>query len=311
MNIRHLETKNTRVTSQTISAFSVKAFLYANAFVGGDTTFGSSKLDFSKCTIKAILNRKGQDHILFQDNLKIIGLASNLNTRGQLAFYQDHDHLIKLGDGKALVSFNIPLGGPIKIADDDYVYVEVTNQDGLFDAAYINSSFLEVKPVKAIGYETFIPQIKSYNIQAGTTSDVYSLGDNVIRTALLNYDKLDFQTPIVQNINFASDKLNDGFTFADLCLMKEASFPKLPVNLSTDAATILESDQSFMLTDFHQVFNQLILNCQFDGAQVLASKNYLVVWSYKTDWTILQKAENLQKKHQTEDANAIPASVSK
>jgi len=311
MNIRHLETKNSRITSQTINAFSVKAFLFANAFVDGDTTFGSSKMDFSKVTIKAILNRKGMDHILFQDNLKIIGLASNLNTRGQLAFYSDHDHLIKLGDGKALVSFNIPLGGPIRIADDDYVYLEVTNQDGLFDAAYINSSYLEVKPVKCVGYETFIPQIKSYNIQAGTSSDVYSLGDNVIRTVILNYDKLDFSQPVIQNLNFASDRLNDGFTFADLVLMKEASYPKVPVNLSADAATLFESDQSFTLTDFHQRFNQLILSAQFDGSQVAASSNYLVVWSTKTDWTILQKAEALQDKHEKINANAIPASIAK
>lgn len=309
MNIRHLETKNSTITSQTINGFSVKAFLYVNSFTTGDTTFGSSKLDFSKVSIKAILNRKGQDHILFQDNLKILGLASNLNTRGQLAFYSDHDHLIKLGDGKALVSFTIPLGGFLDIAGDDYVYLEVTNQDGLFDAAYINNSFLEIKAIKAVGYETFVPQIKSYNIQAGTTSEVYSLGDSVIRCVLLNYDKTDFTAPVVQNINFASDKLNEGYTFHDLCYAKEASFPKLPLNISADAATVFESDQSFTLVDFGQRFNAMVLSCQFDGSQVLASKNYLVTWTTKTDWTILKKAANKQSADSTAAAAAVPQSI--
>ncbi len=309
MNIRHLETKNSKITSQTINGFSFKTFLYANTFTGGDTTFGSSKLDFSKVSIKAILNRDGQDHILFQDNLKILGLASNLLTRGQLAFYSDHDHLTKLADGRALVTFNIPLGGPIKIAGDDFIYIEVTNQDGFFNASYINSSFLEVKPLKCVGYETFIPSIKSVNIQAGTTSDVYSLGDNILRTVLLNYDNTDFQNPVVSNLNFASDRLNDGYTFHDLVHFKDQSYQPMPVNLSADAATIFESDQSFILTNFHQKFNQLILSAQFDGSQVLASQNYIVYWSYRTDWTILQKATALQQKHVDAESNSIPAST--
>jgi hypothetical protein len=306
MNIRHLETKNTKVSSQTINGFSVKAFLYANAFAEGDTTYGSSKLDFSKVSVKAILNRGGQDYILFQDNLKVIGLASNLNTRGQLAFYSEHDHLTKLDDGKALVSFNIHLGGHIHITGEDYVYVEVTNQNGLFDPAYINSSFLEMKALKSVGYETFIPSIKSLNIQAGTTSEVYSLGDNILRTVLLNYDKVDFTQPVLQNLNFASDRLNEGYTYYDIINMKDQSFPKMPVNLSTDEATILESDQSFTLTDFHQVFNGVVLSMQFDGTQVAASQNFIVYWSSKTSLAQLQKAAALEQKHNDAAISALP-----
>jgi hypothetical protein len=309
MNIRHLESKNTRINSQTINGFSVKAFLYQDA--AGGTQYGSSKLDFSKVAIKAILNRDGVDHILFQDNLKLIGLASNLNTRGQLAFYSDHDHYVNLGAGKSLCTFNIPLGGCIRISGNDSIYLEVTAQDGVFAAGYLASSYIEIKPLKAVGYETFVPSIKSINIQAGTTSETYSLGDNVIRAVLLNYDQTDFTTPIVQNLNFASDRYNEGLTYFDLINMKNMSFPKLPVNLSVEDSTLFESDQSFTLIDFHMRFNQVVLDMQFNGGSVNASKNYLVYWTYRTDWTTLDKAIKLAEKHQAAETDSIPASSAK
>jgi hypothetical protein len=312
MNIRHLETKNTSISSQTINGFSVKAFLNANAFANGDTQYGSSRLDFSKVAIKAVLNRNGQEHILFQDNLKIIGLASNLNKRGQLAFYQDHDHYTKLGDGKSLVSFNIELGGCIRLSGDDYIYLEVSNQDGVFNDAYLTNSFIEVKALKAVGYELYIPSIRSQPIQANESSNVYSIGDNVIRAVILNYDQPDLLNPVIANLNFASDRYNEGLTFADLVLLKEASFPKLPVNLSTDPATIFESDQSFTLIDMGKdKFNQVIFSLQFNSANVNASKNYVVWWSFKTDWTTIQKASELQATHIASDQASVPAMSSK
>jgi len=307
MNIKHLESRDSRIQSQTINGLSVKAFVYADSFTSGDTIYGSQKVDFSKCQIKVILNRDGLDHIIMQDNLKLLGLAGNLNTRGQLAFYADHDHQSLLADGRSLVSFNLPFGGPIKISGDDYIYLEVTNQAGLFAAGYLNSSFLEIKPIKCVGYETFVPQVKSINIQAGTTSEIYSLGDNVIRCALLNYDKTNFKTPIVNNLNFNSDRLSDGFTYFDLINFKEQSFAKTPVNISTEASTVLESDQSFLLVDFGQKFNQLTLNFAFDGDQVTAGNNFLVYWTYKTDWTTLQKAKDLSTKHANAEAASIPS----
>jgi len=310
MNIRNGESMNTKIVSQTINAFSFKAFVNANTFTTGDTTYGSSKVDFTKCQVKAMLRRGGADYVLFQDNLKILGLASNLNTRGQLAFYADHDHLIKLGNGKSLVSFMLHLGGPIKISGDDYIYLEVSNNDGLFDASYITTSYLEVKPVKCIGYETFIPQIRSQSIQEGTTSNIYPIGDNVIRCAFLNFDKTDSLTPVIASVGISSDRLNDTFTYADLMLNKEVSYAKTPVNLSTDAATINEYDQSFMLADFHQTFNQLSLSISFDGSQVASSKNYIVHWYYQTSTEIIRKAENLAAKHKNSAINAIPASTS-
>lgn len=311
MNIRHLEQKDNSISAMTINAFSVKAFLYEDNHQAGATQYGSSKLDFSKTNFKAVLNRNGQDHILFQDNLKILGLFSMMNTRGQLAFYQDHDHYVNLGPGKSMVAFNVILGGCIKIGADDRLTIEVQNNDGVFAVGYQQNSYLEIKPLKAVGYERFIPEIKSWAIQGGESSNNYSIGSNVIRTAVLNFDKTDFTNPVLSNVAFNSDRLNDSFTFYDLVNMKNLSLAKDPFNIATEDSTIYEEDQSFLLTDLHQQFNDLTLDIQFNSAQVNAAQNYIVACRYKTDWTILDNAAKLEAQHAQTNASKIPASVSK
>ena len=309
MQLQHLQSRDQKISSQSINGFSVKGVLTANAIVGGDPVFGSSKIDFSKVTFKAVLNRDGMEHVIIQDNLKLIGLASNLNKRGQLAFYNGVEHYTKLGDGRTQVAFNIELGGVIRLAGDDYIYLEVSCQDGTFDDAYLTSSFIEIKPLKAVGYETYIPFIRSQPIQANENSNQYPIGDNIIRCVLLNYDQQNYLNPVVASLNFASDRFNDSFTFGDLISMKQASFPKEVLSAANDDADVFESDQSWTLIDMGQKFNQVSYQIQFNPANVAASKNYLVYWSYKTDWTILNKAKTLSDTHATMDAATVPASV--
>lgn len=306
MILKHLENKNTSIKGMTLNAVSVKAFVNDDAEL---TTLGSSKVDFSKVTIKCILTRKGVQHVIFQDNLLLLGLASSLNTQGQLSFYSNNDHHTKLGTGLAMVGFIIPFGGCLRLQDDDKLDIDLQANVGMFSDGYITNSYIEVKPVKAIGYETFIPQIKSFVIQGAESSNNYNFGDNVIRLALLNLNINTFLTPVVASLAFASDRLNESYSYADLILAKKMSMAKMPVNLSADDATVFESDQSFMLCDFGSEFKQVQIDVQFNAANVVAGKNYFVLWNYKTDWNIVNAAAQLQAKHQEKDAEAVPASI--
>ncbi|GAA4914388.1 hypothetical protein [Mucilaginibacter defluvii] len=299
MIVKHSEQKNNVYTSQTINGFSVKAYLNVTTFNNGDATLGCSKVDFSKCNFKVTLQRDGKDHVLVQDNLKVIGLASTLNTIQQQAFYAGTDHVVKLGNGKSIVAFNIPLGGFLRVKDTDKLIVEVTMQEGVFpDANYLQNSYIEFKTLKSIGYEQYIPFIRTQNIQQGNTSEQFSIGSNVLRTAFINYDKTDFQNNVIVNMSVSSDRYVESLNYGDLINMKTASFSKLPSNLWGDAGAAFEADQSFLITDFTNQFNDLVLDVSFNGDQVAQSKNYLVWWSYKTDASIVQKAEQLASKHQ-------------
>lgn len=306
MQLKHLENKNSTIKGITLNGFSVKAFVTDDA---ATTTLGSSKVDFSKVTIKCILTRNGNQHVIFQDNLLLLGLASSLNTQGQMAFYQNNDHYTKLGTGRAMVGFVIPFGGCVRLKDTDQIDVFLEAQEGMFGDGYITNSFIEVKPMKAVGYETFIPQIKSFVIQGSESSNNYNFGDHVIKLALLNLNISTFLTPVVGSLAFASDRLNESYTFADLVLAKKISLGKGVITSTADDAAIFEADQSFSLVDFGQEFNQVQLDVQFNSANVATGKNYFVLWNYKTDWSIINAASQLQAKHEEKAAEAVPATV--
>lgn len=306
MNVKHLETKNTRLRSISLSGLSILCFL--NQDVAGGTQYGSSKVDFLKSNIKVTLIRDGKEHLICQDNLKILGLASALNTRGQLAFFQNNDHFTKLDDGQSLLSFNLNFGGIINLKNDDEMIIEVKAQDGLFADGYLNSSYLQIKPLKAVGYERYIPFIRSYVVQASESSNQYNFGDNVIKLALLNFDKTNFEDAVISQLNFNSDRLSDSFDFADLVNMKESSFPRLPANLSAESGTLFEADQSFNLIEFGQKFNSVVIDAQFNPENVAAAKNYFVAWTYKTDLTLINRADAMSNKHLSMEFDKIASS---
>jgi len=306
MIIRNRETQTENVRNQTVNGLSVKGFLITSS---GTPT--SANIDFEQCVVKIVLNRNGTQDIILQDDLKKLGLASNVDMLAQYAFSTTP---ITVGsDLGALICFSIPFGGHINLKNDDYLFVEVTNLKDLFTSNAQSTSYIETKLIKSVGYEEFIPQISSKVIQANESTRKYDLGDNVKRAVILNYDKTDFTDNVVQNITISSDRYNENLTFPDLVLSKINRFGKqlLPSASNSDISTGLQEDQSFVLMDFHQHFNGVELDIKFSPAQVVQGNNVIVYWTYRTDAGILQKAQNLQAKHVQKAIDAIPAGNNK
>jgi hypothetical protein len=301
MIIRNRETQTENIRNQTINGLSVLAYL-----INPSGTPVSSDVDFEQCVVKVILNRNGQQDIIVQDDLKKLGLASSIDMLNQYAF--DTAGATINSNLGSLVAFIIPFGGHINLKGDDFLFVEVTNLKDLFASGIQVSSYLEIKPLKSVGYEEFIPSIKTVVVQASESSRKYDLGDNVKRAVILNYDKTDFTNNVIQNITVSSDRYSENLTFGDLILSKVSRYGKqlIPVGANYDLATSFQQDQSFVLMDFHQHFNSVELDIKFNSGQVAQGKNILVYWTYRTDMTILNKAANLQAKHQEKAVAAIP-----
>jgi archaellin len=294
MIIKHLEQKNQTYKNIKFNALSVKGML------NGLANAGSQQIDFSKSTIQVILTRDNKPHVIATQNLKILGLASTLDTLNQSAFATTAPLGEQLVTGQtAMVSFQIPLGGVIDLHGDDEIYIEVQNSSGLFtDVALEASSFLEIKPVKCYGVEKYIPRIRAYVIQANESANQYMLSDNLIRLAFLNFDRTDFKSNVINNLVFSSDRLDETYTYADLIAKKLTSYGKQIIpTAANDIASQLQEDQSFLLTDFHEEYDNVQLDIQFNGVNVTASNNYIVAWNYDTDWTIVQKAIAKEAEH--------------
>jgi hypothetical protein len=306
MNIRNRDVQNETVRGITTNAIMVKAFVINNGNTGTSTD-----VDWSKCLIKLVLNRNGMQEVIMQDNAKILGLASQVDQVLQLAFGGAANDVTPSSLG-VLLPFIIPFGGHINLKGDDSLYLEITNQAGLFTAGVEQSSYIETKLIKSIGYEQFIPSIRSHVVQATETQRKYDMGDNVIRTVVLNYDKTDFTNNVINSLTFTSDRLNENYTFADLVTLKLSRYGKQLIGYSNpDISARIQQDQCFVLTDFNHNFNALEIDIAFNSGQVTSSNNYIVCWSYRTDNTILEKANNLQAKHIRKAQDAVPAAAPK
>jgi len=306
MQIKHLEQKNQSYRNIKLSGLTVKAFL------NGLANAGAENIDFSKSTVQVILTRANQSHVIAQNNLKVLGLASAVDTLNQAAFADTIDTGFVLTAGvSSMISFQIPFGGVIDLENDDEIYIEVVNNGGLFgDPALYASSYLEIKPIKCTGVERFIPRIRAYVIQANETANQYMLEDNLIRLVVINFDKTSFLTNVINNLIFSSTALDETYTYADLIANKISRYGRqLLPHADADLSVDMQQDQSFVLTDFHQEFDGVTLDMQFNSANVTASNNYIVAWNYSTNWTILAKADAKNKQANAATAAKISAST--
>jgi hypothetical protein len=300
MIIRNKESQQETFRGITLNAILVKAILINS---GGAPS--SSQVNFQNSQIRVVLTRNGQQHVIMQDDMKKIGLASTVDKLTQFAF-ATNGMAAPLNTGGALIGFIIPLGGHLNLKNDDQIYVEVINMDGLFTTDLANTSYLEVKPVKSVGYETHIPFIRSYPVQAQETSRKFDLGDNIIRASIINYDKTDFKNNVINTLTVSSDRYNENLKYEDLVLFKIDRYGKsLLGDTNPDLSSRIQEDQSFVLMDFHQQFNQVELDISFNGAQVTSGNNHIVYWTYYTDPNIIDKAAGLQAKHQMKASEAI------
>jgi len=307
MIVKHLELKNQYFRNITLDGITVKAFL--NGLAGA----GSEQCDFSKSTIRVILYRGGKPHVIMQNNLKILGLASSIDSLNQSAFASTLPVGMVLGANQsALLSFFIPFGGHINLRNDDEIYIEVENSAGLFtDNNLLAASYLEVKPKKSVGIEHYVPKINTFVIQANESSNQYMIGDNLIRLVVLNYDKPDFKNAVISTLTFSTDRLDEVWNFADLVANKLSRYGRQLIPLgNNDLAVDMQEDQSFVITDFGQEFDAVNLDINFNAANVTASSNYIVAWTYDTSMEIIQKAVETQKKHDSKTMDKLKKSPS-
>jgi hypothetical protein len=306
MIVKHLELKNQSYRNIKLNGISI------NCFLNGLANAGSTSVDFSKSTIQLILIRGGKSHVIYSGNLKVVGLASSVDTLDQLAFATTVASANQLVAGQqSMISFHIPFGGPVDLHNDDEIYIEIQNNANLFtNAALEASSYLEVKPLKCYGVERFIPQIRTWVIQENEQSMQYMIGDNLYRLVVLNYDKTDYTQNIINNLIFTSDRLDETYTFADLISRKLRSYGKQLIPFANaDTALNIQEDQSFLVTDFDAEYDGVQLDMQFNGLNVTRSNNYIVAWTYYTDWNIQNLAAAKDAKHQEITNDKISAAT--
>lgn len=287
-------TKSDTIRDVKLKGISVLAYLTASFF---SSDVGTDTIDFSKAIIKLVLNRDGKQFMLVNDDLKKLGLASSLNSINKRTFYQalpyckiytSSSPTIK---GISSFNFDIDFKQTIHLKESDFIYIEIITSTGLYTSQVdVNQSYLDINPILSTQQEVAVPYIKTIAFPQGETRRSEFLGDNVTDIVLLNYDKTNKRSHVVNNLQLSSDKLNlstDKFGLSMLDL-RHKDFPSYVQDVYEDYN--LEFDQSYIIIKDEDLDN-VKLDLSLNGSNVNPSNNYLVYWTYYTDQKTLVQAE--------------------
>lgn len=280
------ERKEETLSNMKITGFSCNTRIVSADFVA---YANNTDLDFTKTLLKLILKRDNQQFIIAQDDLKTLGLSSNLFTMARRSFYQDHPWQISMVGftvsvhGETMLSFDIDLGGVLDLHGSDELLVELSCGTGFMSTdVLLASSYLELKPIKTLGFESYVPIIRSYSITAGERRKSWDLGNNVRSIHLLNYLYTSHITPAISSCTLSSKKFDETYTFYDLVASRLVNRLDQGDGSGATINAIDEFDQCFELIGGSEL-DGVNLDIQFNPANVTANDNILVVRSAYTD----------------------------
>lgn len=321
MIIRLDETRNQSITNNTINGFYLTVLLTAvsNNYLIKKTQYGTG-LDFdaSQVNILATLKRDGKTYQLFNTNLGILGGFHSQMSGGKN--WQLGTDFVRPAVGskhKNIRTLFVSLGGHQNLKGTDEIFIECTVGRNSFQASTLDASacYIDIKPAFSIGKEVGIFQLFTETIQAGTTTDTFNLGDNVMSIRLLNFEDSDETLQIVQNVRISSDRFDQTFNLPDLVARNMLLYGNEPYNKPYDRTTGVVTDsyvpanpQSFVILDEEEIDGATI-DIAFDGSKVNASKNFLVYRKFDTSLEIIQRSQQLEAKHMEQNLAKLPVTL--
>lgn len=293
MIVRIGENKQEVATSGKYDAVNLNVYMIASAV---NTALAPADFLSSFVTVKVVLRRDGSDYYLLQDNLSILGtFASLLN--GYNVWTDGWDKIVATASLKniKLRAVQLPFGGVHEVKPGDKLICEISVANGAFSANVdATNSNIDFTFNPAQGVELGIFQTRSEVIQTNTTNQSFSIGDNITKIALLNFDKTDYSSEVVSTLGLNSLTLDANYTFNQLLAIQNTftdsvgrpaygtAYPVVPGNKVYRGVDALP--QSFYIYNGHdenQDLDDVKVYVSFNSANVAASQNYFVYRSYR------------------------------
>lgn len=317
MIVKQDETRNASVIKRTLNGFLINVNLEAsqNNTLLLPTQYGTSlSFDASQVNVKAVLKRNGKDHVLFHDNLGILGQYNSILCGSKNWFLGTDIQRPDLNSKhKSIRTLFVYLGGHLNVGGNDEVCYEVTVGRNSFNLGVDpNACYVQVTPHYSIGKESGVFMTKSHVIQANATRESFNLGDNVSRIAFLNFEDTGVTNQLIQNVQISTDRVDWSFNFADILnihQMKYGYSQWLKMYDYSNINNLVDSyqqafPQSFILHDKDE-FDSCALDIAFNGNLINASKNYIVYSKFITSMDILRKSARMVEKHTEENLAKI------
>lgn len=261
-------------------------------------------IDYSQINVKAVLIRNKQTIELFNDTLDILVRYFH-NKRG---FFNARKGITLVPHGVGVYAENLRLieldfQGVINVSEGtDEIKVEVTTSlNGTYTAAAnAANSLVQFEVETGVGYETHISQLTTMAIRENQKTEPFSIGDNVAKLMFINLDKTDYQTPVIKDVNFNSDRLSFQKNFLELVQYHLEGFD---TNVyENQARGNFEDPQSLILFDGvtpqgFAFIHDVNMKVNFNEANVTQSKNYVAYTTFMQEERQLRNARSLYEKH--------------
>jgi hypothetical protein len=245
--------------------------------------------------VKITLNRNGKAMVLAHEHLKLLAMES--------MFFQGFEHALSLtgisiSATHKMLPLMVDLGLPLNLMGNDELVVEATTKSGWL-ADFDSDSFIDIEDREAIGVETVIPFIETKPVSATHARIVESLGNNVSSIMLLNMEtaRTDADADRVwESMIITSDKYNSSDNRGRLFSRRITQFEQV--------ASAAARKQNFRFVPSVELDNVQI-TVELNGANVSATKNYIVYRSYLVTRDGLQRAGAMQDKHANRNQSKV------
>lgn len=263
-------------------------------------TVGVPAWDLRKVTLKATLTRNSSDIVIFHENLFLLLRESMFFHCSE--FMYDYTFAMNMATNWYLIPGMIDLGAPINLKGEDTLKLEATSLSG-WEGPNSSSAecSIEFEWREDVGVEHATPLIRSQAIQATTDKTTLSLGDNITSVALINLNVGTF--PSAYSLTDANAVWNSFILNSDKINYNDNLDRMISRRISQFEFSIAAYYRvhSFMYKMPEKEIDQVQLVVGTNGANVVATQNYVVWRTFHLDSYTMQRGSAMVDKHEMRD----------
>ena len=292
---------NNLTSSQRFRNKWIDGFTLALIAISTGAGFLSQPFAAEYLQLKATLRRDGNNTVIFNNTLKNLVALSHIESTTWNYLWNTGVVGVSLsvlaGVNTLLIPLRFDLGGPLNLIGDDELEIEWQLAPDQFWLAAANcvaaTSYIQLDYTETLDIEWYTPRIESRVIEANQQNVSYTLGDNILKVLLLNYDKTGFteSTAVVNFVKFSADKFSKNDNYREL-IDKAASYYS---NVTEFAARI----QNWILYSGSDELDNVAIDLNLNPPNVTAAKNFLVWLSFDTSANLVARAEKLEAMKQS------------
>lgn len=310
MNTRVGASESRSLSSRTINGFFVNVQATATESVtpgeynAAPILYGTTTgVDLGQITMKVTLRRGGKEFVLIQDNLGVLKDYNNLFNK--TATYRESGSDTAGTEPNSKLRFFVALNGHVNVRDTDELYYECKFNNGAEGTNVSKgTSWTSIEPAYSIGLEAGIPLTRSRAVQANSSRDSVSLGENSSKLAFLVLPgSADLTAGVLQGYSLGSDRL-------DLSLVQDDAITRHYNQYPPDPSAALDvQPNNLIVLGQDEYVNRGVFSPTMNQSLVVGGRVYICWTQLVSSKRIVARLQQKELEHMAENIAALPTDV--